>query len=297
MSNFRKLALKKICANVGALTKLVQEKLNIKQDKPKFITLGSAGPGTVVFMTPDCVQPDGSVNIIINLRGVPGAERYVSNLGVDKAVVVTAEAQGPQSKNMGSALLEEQFGSAARVNQIVSSVLNHLQKQFPDKNIKRGKLALSGFSGGGGAISKIVSQENQIKGGIDSIAIADGLHSKPGSPGMEAIVEFAKKAQKDPSKKFRLLHTAVPTSYTSTTQAANYILSQLELDKNTNTTPTEFGFTPKAIAQSGNTQLITMYDEVEPYMLQNKPNVPGTSGYQHIMALQKGLPYLLKDIF
>lgn len=286
-----------MCANVGALTKLVQEKLNIKQETPKFVSLGSAGPGTVVFMSPNSVQPDGSVNIVINLRGVPGSANSVAKLGVDNAVIVTAEAQGPQSQNMGSALLEQQFGDAARINQITSTVLNHMKKQFPDKNIHMGKLILSGFSGGGGAISKLLMQEDKINGGISGVAMADGFHFDEKNPKWKSVLEFARKAQQNPDKySFRVLHTAVPTSYTSTTQNANALIRDLNLQKNTNTQPTDFGFTPKSIAESGGVQIVTMYDSEDPYMIGGKANVPGTSGYQHIQALQKGLPALLKGI-
>ena len=199
---FRKLALEKIAAEVGALSKIVENTLGITDKKPvKFQTLGSAGPGATIMASDQSVKPDGTVDIIINLRGLPGVPSSAESLGVN-AAVVAAEAVGPQSKNMGSSLLEQQFGSAQRINEIVDKTLADLQKRYPDKKLKRGKLILSGFSGGGGAISKLMTQRAQIKGGVDGVIINDGLHTKVNSPAMKALVDFAREAENDPSKKF-----------------------------------------------------------------------------------------------
>ena len=56
---------------------------------------------------------------------------------------------------------------------MVGSTLAYLKKQFPDKNIKRGKLIISGFSGGGSVVASLVSQKDQINGGINGIVVDD----------------------------------------------------------------------------------------------------------------------------
>jgi hypothetical protein len=286
--NFRKFALEKLAAKMGILSKIVEETFNPSKTRPKFKTLGSAGPGTVIMMSENAVKPDGSVDIVINIRGIPGATKSAASLGVN-AVVVTAEAGG-----LGSSKLHKAFGSAAWINHAVSTVLAHLQKQFPDKKIKRGKLVVSGFSGGGGAIASIATQRSGVKGGIDGIIINDGLHSKPGSAGMEAIVEFAREAQKDPTKKFKILHTAiVPWSpklgrYTSTTESANYILDRLGLERQMETESTEFGFKPTSHARSGGVEIVAMHDMPGRSLEESKK--------QHVDALKKGHPWLFRDI-
>ena len=295
-NNFRKLALEKL----ASLTQIVEETLSAVPKEPvKFQTLGSAGPGATVLASNNAVKPDGTVDIVINLRGLPGVPQAAESLGIN-AAVVAAEAVGPQSKNMGSTLLEQQFGSAQKINELVDKTLADLQAKYPDKKIKRGKLILSGFSGGGGAISKIVSQRSQIKGGLDGVIINDGLHTKIDSPAMKSLVDFAKEAQNDPSKTFKLLHTAiVPWSkelgrYTSTTETANHILNELGMSNQPATgIDPKFDFHPTATSKKGGVEIITMYDKPAPYYVDNRA---GSAGDQHIQALKKGHPYLFRDV-
>ncbi len=296
--NFRLLTLEKIALGAGILTKLVEDSLG-KKDNPKFVALPSVGPGTTVFMSENAVKSDGSVDIIINFRGIVGQAKDVfSKTNGANAVVVTAEGQGPKEENLGSKLLQQQFGNANKVNEIVGTILTHLQKQFPDKKIKRGKLVLSGFSGGGSVVADLVAQKNQIKGGIDGLIINDGLHSKPGSESLKAVVDFAREATKDPNKKFKIMHTAIkPWSknlgyYTSTTETADYILNQLGLERKPGQN-TEYGFTPASEAKAGGVEIIQMYDKPAPYYADNRP---GSLGDQHIQSLEKGHPYLFRDI-
>jgi hypothetical protein len=295
-NNFRKLALEKI----ASLTQIVEETISPSNKEPvKFQTLGSAGPGATVLVSNNAVKPDGTVDIVINLRGLPGVPQAAESLGIN-AAVVAAEAVGPQSKNMGSTLLEQQFGSAQKINELVDKTLSVLQAKYPDKKIKRGKLILSGFSGGGGAISKIVAQRNQIKGGLDGVIINDGLHTKVDSPAMKSLVDFAKEAQNDPTKTFKLLHTAiVPWSkqlgrYTSTTETANHIMNELCMSNQpvTDIDP-KFDFHPTSAAKKGGVEIITMYDKPAPYYVDNRA---GSAGDQHIQALKKGHPYLFRDV-
>jgi hypothetical protein len=300
VNSFRKLALEKIAENIGPLSKIVENTLGIKEQKPvKFQTVGTAGPGTTVMASEQAVKPDGTVDIVINLRGLPGVPQAAESLGIN-AAVVAAEAVGPQSKNMGSSLLEQQFGSAQRINDIVDKTLADLQKKYPDKKLKRGKLIISGFSGGGGAISKLMTQRDQIKGGVDGIIINDGLHTKVNSPAMKALVDFAKEAEKDPSKKFKILHTAIiPWSkqlgrYTSTTETADHILRELGLTKEqAKDIDPSFDFKPISEAKKGGVEIVTMYDKSAPYYEDNRA---GSAGDQHIQALKKGHPYLFRDV-
>lgn len=303
MTSFRLLTYRKMIANAGLLN-TVEEALGGSSTSPAapppepFKALGSVGPGTTVLMPPNCVKNDDSVDIVINIRGIAGGDtKTAGSLGIN-AVVITAEGGG-----LGSAENQKAFGNAAFVNHAVSSVLSSLQKQFPDKNIHRGKLIISGFSGGGGAIASILSQKNNVNGNIDGIIINDGLHANPGTPEMNAVLDYAKEAQKDPTKKFRLVHTAVdPGKYISTTDTANYLVNQLNLQRNP-VSEDWSGVGPKPVSQanSGGVQITQLYDKQQPYMAADangkvRPNVLGkTSGGQHISSLQ-WMPNAFKGI-
>lgn len=280
----------------GVLSDFIEKKIKVLNQKANFIPLSSVGPGTAVFMNSQAVKPDGTVDFIINFRGVPGVASAINqSMGNPNAVIITAEAVG-KGDNKGSAMLVNQFASSNKVNEMVGSVLNHLKKQFPDKDIKRGKLIISGFSGGGAVVARLAAEKNNIKGGIDGIIINDGLHSEIGSAPLDAIVDFAKEAKKDPSKKFKIMHTAIKPGYTSTTETADYILKQLGLERhkiNNNKEYNSFGFNPASVAKDGGVEIIQMYDKPAPYFVDNRP---GSLGDQHVQSLKKGHPYLFRDI-
>ncbi len=299
----RKYLLKKIAASAGILTDFIEKNLKKDEVKPKFIPLTSLGPGTSVFMSENAVKADGSVDIIVNFRGVSGDPTSVgANFANKNAVIITSEAVGDRSKNKGSALLEQQFGNVNKLNELVGRTLTYLQKQFPEKNIKRGKLIVSGFSGGGSVVARVAAERDKIPGGLDGIVINDGLHSNPKTPEgrklLDSLTDFAREAEKDPSKKFKILHTAIrPGSYASTTETADYILNQLNLErkKTDSRQPySEYGFVPKAEARRGGVEIVQMFDDPNvPYYTDNRA---GSLGATHVDALWKGNPYIFRDV-
>lgn len=289
-SNFRRLTLKKIAENAGVLTSLVQSALpsTSSASNATFKVLGSVGPHTSVMYGSNAVQPDSSVNIIINVRGIIGGDtKGAQNINPGgNAVIIACEAGGKGSKEN---LI---FGNAAFVNEAVAKVLSFFQKQNPDKNIHLGKLILSGFSGGGSAINALLSQRANIKGDISGVVLNDALHADTNN--LKAVVDYAKDAQKNPDKyRFSLMHTSVvPTGYRSTTQVSNDILSQLNMERK----PYEgewngVGPKPATIAQSGGVQVLQLNDKEQPYKKLDengnlRPNIDGTAGNQHITALK-----------
>lgn len=299
----RKHLLEKIAASAGILTDFLEKNLKKDDVKPKFVPLASLGPGTSVFMSENAVKPDGSVDIIVNFRGVSGDPASVgANFSHRNAVIITSEAVGDRNKNKGSALLEQQFGNVNKLNELVGRTLAYLQKQFPDKQIKRGKLIVSGFSGGGSVVARVAAERDKIPGGLDGIVINDGLHSNPKTPEgrklLDSLVEFAREAEKDPNKKFKILHTAIrPGSYASTTETADYILNQLNLQRQkveNRQSYNEYGFIPKAEAKRGGVEVVQMFDDPNvPYYVDNRA---GSLGATHVDALWKGNPYIFRDV-
>lgn len=287
--------------NVGLLTQHIQNKIKSNDNKPKLVTLGSVGPGTSVYIPSNLteqIENNRPIPLILSFRGVNGDPKLVGkNLGDPNAIICVAEASGPRDQNKGSKLLEEQFGGANKINAIVSSIMGQLQKKFPDKQIKRGKLIISGFSGGGSVVARAVAERNKIPGGIDGVVINDGLHAKIGSPTLDSIVDYAKEAQKDPSKKFRIIHTAIKPSYTSTTQTSDYILQQLGMKRDPvkdSEAYKQYGFVPKTEAKAGGVQITQMFDDPKvPYFVDNRP---GSLGDTHVQSLWRGNPYIFQGI-
>ncbi len=294
MNQFRKLALEKIAVSAGILTTLVQKAFGFETDEPKlnFKSIGSVGPGTTVMAPSGVVKPDGTVDFIIQIRGVAGGDiKAATRMGAN-AVIITAEAGG-----MGSKENTAKFGYPAFVNRAISNVLAKLQAHHPDKKIKRGKLALASWSGGFGAVANLIAQESAIEGGIDGVVFNDGLHISPEDARMKKIVEYARDSMRNPKKKFRIVHTAIKTPYTSSTQSADHILKELNLTRKPIKGWEGKGTRPASDAVEGGVRITQLYNENQPYKIHNKINVPGTAGWQHIDSKNWGYDNSFKDIF
>jgi hypothetical protein len=296
---FRKLAIKKISKKInkiaasGPLSSLVDTDIEVKKNEKNYQTIGTAGPGTSVVASKTAVKSDGTVDVAIVFRGTSGAD--AAKLGID-GVLVSAEAVGPQSQNMGSKLLEKQYGSAEKVNEIVDSVLAQLQKQHPDKHIKMGKLVVAGFSGGCGVLNRVMIERDKLKyrNNLSAVLYDDGGHTPKNSAAIDAMVEWAKECEIDPSKQFKFLHTAViPVGYNSTTEVADNLVQRLGLTREQSTEYARYGFIPESVARSGGVEVIQMYNEATPYFVDNRA---GSMGDQHVKAVTLGLPALFHKL-
>lgn len=290
----RKSAIAAYVKSAGIVTDLVQKSLlDTPEAKPVFKPIGSVGPGTTVMCPQNPVKPDGSVDVIVQIRGIAGGDtKSVSSMGAN-AVVITAEAGGIGSKENSVA-----FGNSGFVNSAVSNVLAQLKARFPDKNVHLGKLTISSFSGGGSATAALLINRTQLPKGTEppKFVFIDGLHIDPKSKEMQSLVDYANQVKNDPSAgQIEIVHTAVvPGGYASTTQVADHILSQTGLQRQKVTDWKGSGPPPVSQAQSGGLKVVQLYDQKDPYMAKDesgkvRPNVPGTAGWQHIQALQWGL--------
>jgi hypothetical protein len=291
--NFRRQTLARLVKSAGILTDMVEEHFI---GKPKaalpFKALGSVGPGTSVMMPPNPVKPDGSVDIVIQIRGISGGDTKVLSQMGKNAVFITSEAGG-----MGSKENFQAYGNPQFINKAVGTVLSFLKKQFPDKNISLGKLTVSSFSGGGQATANLLAHRDQLPKGTQppKFVFIDGLHSDPNGAAMKAVVEFANASKDDAANgELELVHSAVvPQGYASTTQVADHLVQSLGLQR-TKVPYKNEGFAPASVAQKGGVKITQLYDKEAPYMAKTengemKPNVPGTSGAQHIQALRWAL--------
>lgn len=246
------------------------------------------GKGTSCMIPANPISADHSVNILINIRGIQGSDtKTASNLGVN-AVVITAEAGGKGSKE------NIQTYDSNFVNNSVGQVINYLKKQDPE--VKLGKLALAGFSGGGSAVANVLTQSSSLNYPISNVIISDGLHAEANTPAMKAIMDYAQDAAQNPDQKnLTVLHSAIVPGYRSTTQTADQIVQGLGMTRQSQVPSTWNGQPPKSIAQKGGVKVVQMYDKSEPYFNDPKRgaeaqhwqtrkaylnNMPGLLGWQ-----------------
>jgi hypothetical protein len=261
--NFRKLALEQLQKLAGPLTDAVEKAFPSSGGEKKYSQLkvslsGPPGCSSVFWPGPQVIQPDGSVNFIIWFRG--GNTKALAQAN-SNAILITADIMSvnipkdpaasaafkakwglpPDATGMGGMAAGLVYGNAAFVNNAVSSVMNQLKQQLNRNDLKVGKVAFVGWSGGYDPIRRILKDKNNlatpIKNNLDSVVLLDGMHSSKTNGNvnpndMKEWVEWAKEAMKDPSKKFYIAHSAIPTDYGSTTETSNYLLQTLGLQRN-----------------------------------------------------------------
>lgn len=287
---FRKKVFEAILKEAGRLTDTVSSALGA----PSFRQVGSVGAGTSVMAPPNPVKSDGTVDIIIQIRGISGGDTKTATRLGKNAVVVTTEAGGLGSKENLAA-----YGNPGFITDTVNKVLASLRKDHP--NVRLGKLTISSFSGGGSATAALIAQRDKLPKGSEApkFVFLDGLHTEINSSTMKAIVDYANQVKKDPKAgELAIVHTAVhtavvPGKYHSTTDTADHILSNTGVARKPTGSNQEGQ--PVSTAQSGGLKIIQLYDRKDPYMVVDpktgkpRPNIPGTAGYQHIKALDWGL--------
>lgn len=174
--------------------------------------------GVQMYMPQNPVKADGSVDLIIQFRGdVP--QRYGEG-GVN-AVVVSAETAGL------SAAMMEKFGQSSFVPQIMETVLAKLRKQYGPE-VQLGRLAMGSFSAGYAPLQVALSNP-AVAARTDAVVVLDGIHyggaGKPNPTAHAPFVDFAKAASQG-QKLMVISHSAIKPTYSSSTDAADYILKQ-----------------------------------------------------------------------
>jgi hypothetical protein len=255
-----------IIKNSGRLTDLVQQVIDSRNagnppeqvQKINFKTISmSVGPHTAVIVPDSAIKSDGSVDFVFTFKALsPGDTKGASNTGVN-AIFVTCYIP-----ELGSGQHEQQFGNQNFINKSVSSVLSYLKKETGRDDLKQGKVGVVGWSGGGGAITRLLSTGYTP----NSVVILDGLHSSKNPQEAErqlaATKQFADLAAKDPGNyRFTTVSTGVQTdAYRSTSDTSKDVATAIGM------TPAQYsgpGTHPYALQQNGGAQWIQLYQPKE----------------------------------
>lgn len=224
----------------------------------------SVGGNSMVMMPPNVIKSDGSVDIVINFKGV-NSPAHASATGQRAVMVSVYEPEGGKYKfgNYG------QYG-ADFVNRAVNTIISSLQKANPGKPVKRGKLTITGWSAGGSALKSVLANEEKVQGGVDEVVFSDALHASRDPAQMDqelaAVANYARKAAKDPNKKLVLVSTGVvPGDKKGQTYASTYEtgkrLAELVGAQETNTGGRFYeGGRPAGVSQAGGFQWVKLYE-------------------------------------
>jgi hypothetical protein len=187
--------------------------------------------GARLFVSPH-VNPNRPVPLLIHFHGAPWlVERHVS-LYLPKTALITVQL------GAGSSAYRRPFEDKELFQ-------NLLREAGAELHLSRGwsSITLSGFSAGYGAVREILRQPENFAQ-VNGVLLLDGMHTSyvpEGKPladggiidgsGLDSFIAFAKEAIAG-KKLFVVTHSEIfPGTYASTTECADYLLSQLNLSR------------------------------------------------------------------
>lgn len=246
----------------------------------KLINIPLTYQGTVLARTNPIIN-DNYINILIQIRGIDASmTNQLTNTNLN-SVIIAVDAGG-----MASAENTQKFGSIDFVNKTVDEVLAYFSKLYK-KDIKLNKLGIASFSGGFGAVGKILEQRNKCKYTISAVYNFDGMHYSKKSKDetgrtvlqadpvqMKPWLDFAAEAANDPNKQMIVVYTAIePGSYVGNTETAKYLNSKL--NANNYSSQSQWNSTqPLSVATKGGYAAYQLYDK----------NSKLQGGAQHVKA-------------
>jgi hypothetical protein len=252
---FRAQTLGRLAKQAGLLTSMVQQHFGTtagKKEPTKYETTFNI-PGAQIHVPANAVNPNTKVyNIVIHFKSTAG---HLAKSGLNTVVVTANEAGG----NQFTGDFSKSYSQAKRgkfVSKVLSAVQGYLGKKVP--GAKLGKWGMSAFSGGSGAVNRILKEKN-YPSPPSYIGMYDAMH------GERQVQQWAEEnnVASDPTKKLVVMHSAIdPGKYQSTTEAAE------KLSANLGAQPTQVAWQPghepiQPVSQRsvGGVHVYQMYDQ------------------------------------
>jgi hypothetical protein len=187
--------------------------------------------GARLFIGPK-VDSNKPVPLIVHFHGAPWlVERHVS-LFLPRAALITVQL------GAGSSVYRKPFEQSGLFKEM-------LQEAGEELHLQRGwsSITLSGFSAGYGAVRQILRSPDYFAI-VNGVLLLDGIHASYVPEGktladggsiaandLDSFLSFAQAAVQG-KKNFVIAHSEIfPGTYASTTECADYLLSQLKLQR------------------------------------------------------------------
>jgi hypothetical protein len=197
-----------------------------------------AGPDgkPVELFIPAAASRASDVNLVIHFLGAAWIpELAVAQLGGNVVVAVL-------NLGAGSGVYDRAFSNPAAFDTLLATVGRELAGAV-GKDVRIGRITLSGFSAGHGAVRAILREPRHFAR-VDAILLMDGMHTSYVPEGvvlekggtldphnLDAFVRFAELAVKG-DKRFLVTHSEIfPGTFASTTETADYLLEALGLKR------------------------------------------------------------------
>jgi hypothetical protein len=188
--------------------------------------------GGVLYVPPSFRSDDGAFDLIAHFHGnVQLVEESVEAAKVNALVYVV-------NAGTGSGPYEERYAQPAIFDDALARIRDAAEKRGL-KNAKMRRLALSSWSAGYGAITKILeAKKNQER--VDAILMLDGLHVAYMDPKVKGKLDMARlapfvrfvKEAAEGRKLFSITHSDTETyGYASTQEVADVLLREVGRDR------------------------------------------------------------------
>ena len=221
-------------------------------DTPKrLVTTG----GRVISLPNGCRTVSRPFDLLVHFHGAPSSlEPTFERSDIDGVLVIL-------NLGLGSGKYDEAFRYAGSFDGLLQRTTMALNDMCPGAVSSIGRIGLSAWSAGYGAVFRILDHERDAAR-VDAVLLADGLHAsfEPGGASehriaVEQIAPFLTYADEAVAGKklFAITHSAITTPYASTTQTSDFLLAQENVEREAPTAAAPRpGMTPTSRADSGN---------------------------------------------
>ena len=189
-----------------------------------------------IYIPEDNLKAD-TLDLLIHFHGSAGIVKYAADKYNGKIAAAAVNL------GAGSSVYSKPFLDQKKFEEFLDVVEDSLQRKL-NKKIFFDTIYLSGFSAGYGAVREILRNEKYFKL-INNVLLLDGIHAsyipegvnlydggKIDSTDLDSFLKFAEAAANSSSKKFLIAHSEIyPGTYVSTTEAADYLLRQLNIKR------------------------------------------------------------------
>jgi hypothetical protein len=188
----------------------------------------SAG-GAVIYIPADCLQGAAKYDLLFHFHGA-GDVVARGMKEADLYAVLAVVNVGTGGDTYARALV-----GRGMLDSLLAQVAQELKAKCTNVP-ERGRIALSGFSAGYGAVSALLKSDAAR---VDAVLLADGIHAgfddvkrrHIEQNQLSAFVDFGKAAMRG-EKLFSITHSAIQTpNYPSTTESTDFLLKKLGLTR------------------------------------------------------------------
>jgi hypothetical protein len=231
-----------LTAAVGGVTTLAErvtlsKGLALGQAPPAFVRLASRG--RTLLVPSECRFENNRYDVVVHFHGADSTVDPLFERSQINAVFLI------HNWGAGSGAYEDRLSDPRSLDRLLAGIRANVTEHCQNSELVQGRLALSAWSAGYGAVGKVLAREADARR-VDSVLLADGLHvgyeqgrrRELNSLQMEPFTLFSYEAAAG-EKLMGITHSAiVPPGYASTTQTADYLLRTQGLERSSTRIPT-----------------------------------------------------------